>query len=1309
MSRKLSLGLPFYLVVAISCAMGISLTGGCPLSATPQVPEQPADTTDDQDDTQNGDGNIVDDGSDNGAGGTIDRPVTLPEPDEVPDDAPDDGTSGGGDGDGGSGGGGGTGDGGDGDGGGGVTTYALQFGAPVDPATLRIDLAAPADSGLLPLEFRLSDPAGVVSVLEIVLARDDDEDGEPDGDPVYAAVVAGWDVGNNDFDYSADAFNAAVRNNVDSFVVGLRGTRTDGTVDDPVYAGPTITLDSQQPYGEWVSPATDNLVSATVGSWPVAIWTTDTSTMDVTISLDTDMNPTNGFASQIVSSDAAAGIAVTQNYTPDLPGSPGTYFYYVKLSDGALDAAGNDDSYGFYASVGSADLKLGITNRMIGPFKLDDLANPGAGASRGAILRGKNLNDLAGSAMASVPDLTGDGADELVVISRFGKPYNAFAPNNAVGFGEAYLVYGRSDEGRLSGEYALNSTGSSSLPGLLFAGIRTPNNVSGGGNNESLGWTFGLSDVTVIPDMDGDDLPEIVFSFPRVESVSLAATNPAVQLPNLLPDLPLNGTMGELEYSAWDGSAWTADEAHFTRGGVVIVSSQNPMLQSNAALSRRGTRTFDLHEVGQLFDSMGRPGLVPYIRQAYASTTDGDCIDCDNDAGTEDCGGVGSGQEAEVLGWNIDWDMVFTNQSPGGFLHPTSFINVDPPLASLTPISFVTTADTGPTFPTLGYPNIISATGNCPLLEGAFTCDLVNNWYVWGNAMAGIPFPGGDSTTANNASWNNGTDESMWTGFYGPESTPQITDGNYLYVSPIGARVLGQKVDDEFGTAVASDGTWLYITAPGRTANDAPYTTDIADVDVAAGRTNSGIVYMLQTYSVTQAGQPTRTQLWIEPNRTWPEIDAQLESRVDYTMPAPHNYIIESVGSLRLPTASSTFPSFAGFCPPEFPPAGYGYTEGAPASIANLYLQASYYDYNYPANTAGDFMDKTRQIVGPHINAAVSAVRALGDVNGDSVNDFAIGSASIWTNVFSASAQVGGLFIVYGREPGVTGDLLLEDLARDPATDPDRFDGVFLKGANSGEKLARVVANADDFNGDGYADVLIGSEGRDDPTNGADAGAAYVMFGATDLLSPAGGWTADSAVDAGVAVRFVGEAAGDMAGANVSRAGNADGDWNDLNGDGVKDDGEPEYSDILIAAPVADYDLDGDGTIQADEQDVGIVYLIYGSPTLFTPEDADDDGVYDTNVEFQLADVGTLALPGVKFIGRKSGDKLGGGEKVVSDVSPSSASVTAYARALSALGKIDSDDLSDFAISAMLADPGGKTDAGEVYVIYGQQGDQVSD
>ena len=447
---------------------------------------------------------------------------------------------------------------------------------------------------------------------------------------------------------------------------------------------------------------------------------------------------------------------------------------------------------------------------------------------------------------------------------------------------------------------------------------------------------------------------------------------------------------------------------------------------------------------------------------------------------------------------------------------------------------------------------------------------------------------------------------------------------------------------------------------------------------LASDRNKAGVVYQLRT-DVHVSGQPNLAQLWIEPGTrevpaedpndppttefiTWPYVDAEIPNRTDYTMPVPHQYVIETVGSTRGNYSMSTVAlGDLDSCPGDSLTRAVGSIgkswastesgitfEVSPASEASGY-------FPYPTDSAGYYTDRTPQIVGPHAQAKISFVRALGDVDGDGVRDFAVGSDQI-EDPAHPGTDVGAIYIVYGRAVGLEGDYLLENL-HVAKSDPSRLHGIMLKGSSSGERLARVFDDAGDFNGDGFDDVVVGNEAAN-----SDTGEVVIILGSQNLESPVNGWTVDGIVNEGQAIRLLGEAAGDLAGSNVSGAGDVDGDGLD---------------DVLIAAPGADSDR-------------GAVYIIYGSTTLAG--------------QVNLADVGTVDLPGAKLIGRVAGDELGGGQKSITGTMPGdpNGSFAAYSRGVSRLGDIDGDGRDDYAISAMLADRNGRVDTGEIYILYGR-------
>jgi hypothetical protein len=607
----------FVPIAAVASLMIIILFGGCP------VAQQPTTPADEQERIEPPDAPEPD--------GDLDRPIPPPDLDGDDDqDEPDGGDIAGGDGDDG-GGGGGTDD-------GGVGSASITVDEPGG------DLAVRAGA-LVAVEFAVFDYQGALVSVELVLARDDDADHQPDGPTVLDKPLS-FQTGSNiySFDTSEVEQKGLLNNGFARLLVGIRYETVDAQ-KKTTYASGSLSIDNQPPAFQWVSPSQDLLLSRSA-ELDVSLSTTDNRPVTVKVLLDPDQTVANGNEWTLISNtELPAGTNVPLNSTVSLQSFPsGNYFYYVTVSDGV------DPAEGGYAETQGTPRQLGLTDRLIGNFALDQLTN----SDKGAILQGFNFNDLAGSAIDTVPDLNGDGSDELIIVSRFGKPY--FIETDGVGFGEAYMIYGSS--GRLSGVQKLNAVGRpGDIPGLVFPGIRNPLNTK---------YTEGLSDVCVVPDMDGDDLPEIVFCFPRVESITLGVNHGAFQHPELFPDEP---GMGGYEYDAVDymGPSWIPNKAQFGRGGIVLVSSHNEMLTNPAQWSRKFDRVLDLHEVGQMFSWMTKASLAPYIRKVVPNDPFLNCANCipevpdgcvcgdpNNpcDEGCEDCGGTPDNpDETEYESW----------------------------------------------------------------------------------------------------------------------------------------------------------------------------------------------------------------------------------------------------------------------------------------------------------------------------------------------------------------------------------------------------------------------------------------------------------------------------------------------------------------------------------------------------------------------------------------------------------------------------------------------------------------------------------
>ena len=198
-------------------------------------------------------------------------------------------------------------------------------------------------------------------------------------------------------------------------------------------------------------------------------------------------------------------------------------------------------------------------------------------------------------------------------------------------------------------------------------------------------------------------------------------------------------------------------------------------------------------------------------------------------------------------------------------------------------------------------------------------------------------------------------------------------------------------------------------------------------------------------------------------------------------------------------------------------------------------------------------------------------VANAGDFNGDGIDDILIGAPS------DGAAGVPGMaYMVYGTAAGFAANLDLATL--------DGTNGFAFEGIAGDDQFGFSVAGAGDVNGDGLADILIGSPQADGNGN-ADSGQAYLIFGTADVLDPVNE-IARLADGQGIAINGVG--AGDLAGFSVAAAG-------DVNGDGV--------GDILIGAPGAgqSYVILGVGTANEAPEILGIeiadlVYDEFGGP-----------------------------------------------------------------------------------------------------------------
>ena len=335
------------------------------------------------------------------------------------------------------------------------------------------------------------------------------------------------------------------------------------------------------------------------------------------------------------------------------------------------------------------------------------------------------------------------------------------------------------------------------------------------------------------------------------------------------------------------------------------------------------------------------------------------------------------------------------------------------------------------------------------------------------------------------------------------------------------------------------------------------------------------------------------------------------------------------------------------------------------------------------------------------------SVSFAGDVNSDGYDDLIVGARGADPN---GNSGAGETYVVYGgaRAPGTDGVLDLSAL--------DGTNGFTLTGIDMFDYSGFSVSSAGDVNGDGYHDLIIGAY-RADPGGESVAGETYVVYGGA--RGPGTDGVLDLRALNGInGFTLAGIDANDLSGFSVSSAG-------DVNGDG--------YDDLIIGARGAD---------PGGNSEAGETYVVYGGAHAPGTGGVLALWALDGTNGFTLTGIDTDDLSG--FSASSAGDVNGDGydDLIIganrADPSGNSGAGETYlvyggVRApgisgvldLSALDGtngftltgIDANDLSGFSVSsagdvngdgyddliigAFRADPGGNSNAGETYLVYG--------
>ena len=177
------------------------------------------------------------------------------------------------------------------------------------------------------------------------------------------------------------------------------------------------------------------------------------------------------------------------------------------------------------------------------------------------------------------------------------------------------------------------------------------------------------------------------------------------------------------------------------------------------------------------------------------------------------------------------------------------------------------------------------------------------------------------------------------------------------------------------------------------------------------------------------------------------------------------------------------------------------------------------------------------------------AVSTAGDIDNDGYDDIIVGAS----NKYSIQ---GAAYVIYGAQKSSMTNIDLSTTTLDPATT-----GFTMTGSATGDYFGLSVNTAGDINQDGYDDIIVGAQGKNNRK-----GAAYVIYGKSKSSMPNINFGTTTLDPLTTGFTITGKASTEYLGWSVSTAG-------DINNDG--------YSDIIVS-------VNGMNSFQ------GAAYVIYG-------------------------------------------------------------------------------------------------------------------
>lgn len=311
--------------------------------------------------------------------------------------------------------------------------------------------------------------------------------------------------------------------------------------------------------------------------------------------------------------------------------------------------------------------------------------------------------------------------------------------------------------------------------------------------------------------------------------------------------------------------------------------------------------------------------------------------------------------------------------------------------------------------------------------------------------------------------------------------------------------------------------------------------------------------------------------------------------------------------------------------------------------------------YIFHGSASGSQTTPNTTLTGSQASALFgTSVSTAGDADGDGYSDIIVGAPDFQ----NGQTLEGKVYIYKGSASGIISSAYWT-----------------YEGNVGNARIGVSVSTAGDVNGDGYSDILFGSEGL------LSIGKVFSFFGSVSGLAAVPDWTYED-------VSF-----GGFLGKSVSAAG-------DINGDG--------YNDIIVGNPGYSNSETGEGRallFQGSSSGLSAlpnwstesnqVSANYGN-SVFTAGDINGDGFSDVIVGANLYDNGETD-EGRAFVYQGSASRLSSSENWAAESDQASA---LFGLSVSTAGDVNSDGYADVIVGAIFYD-NGQTNEGKAFVYHG--------